>query len=68
VPGGIADRDEVLLGVDEDQAVARPVARRLRNQPAVFGERSVDIIERDAFRRSHAGNCRKTFGRGLVKS
>ena len=65
--GGIADGNQVLLRIDEDQAVARSVPRRFGDQPAVFGERGIDIFQRDAFRRAHARNRRKALGRHLVE-
>ena len=65
--GGVADGDEILLRIDEDQAVARSVPRRLCDQPAVFGKRRVDIFQRDAGRRRDARNRRKALGRDLVE-
>ena len=66
-PGGVADGDEVLLGIDEDQPVARSVPRRLGDQLAVFGQRRLDIFQRHAGRRLHACDGRKLLGRDLVE-
>ncbi len=63
----IADGDEILLGVDEDQAIARAVARRLCDQPAVFGEGLVDLVQRNVCRRRHAAERGEMLGRDLVE-
>src|SRR5262249_37436658 len=62
-----ADRDEVLLRVDKDEAVARSVARRFCNEATVLRERRVDVLERDTFRGRQARDRSKALGDDLVE-
>jgi hypothetical protein len=59
--------DQVLFGIDENQPVARAIARRFCDQPAVFGQCRVDILQRNAGRRPDAGDGGKALGRDLVE-
>src|SRR5262245_38365959 len=66
--GRIADGDEVLLGDNIDQAIARSVLDRFCDQLAVFGEGFVELVELDGGWRWHAAKRRKALRRGLVES
>ena len=64
----MANGDEVLRRIDEDQPIARSVTRRFCDQPAVFGERAIDVLQQEYAGGQHdAGQGRKTLGRDLVE-
>jgi hypothetical protein len=62
------DGDQVvLLGIDENQPVARAIARRFGDQSAVFGQHRIDVFQCDAGPRLDAGDGGEALGRDLVE-
>src|SRR6185437_2427601 len=56
------DGDKILPRIDENQAVARSIAGRLCDQPAIFGERPLRVGERHAGRRARTGDGGEALG------
>src|SRR6185437_4974641 len=61
------DGGKVLRRIDKNQAVARSVAGRFCDQPAIFGERFLRVGQRHAGRRVRTGDGGEALGGDLVE-